>query len=177
MIPRMRTRFTVLLGLVSFASFAASPACVEQAPPPRHDLPPPPAPIVLVAPADDPPPQPASDPSMPPRPQPTGDRERDALELGFWGCRVMGARLTPSMSGRVLLRATLGPAGEVLDVTAVRVEDLPRPVVQCLLDRLARAHFDPRGGYGSTLDLPVDFTRQAERPTRTLGTTVPTQSL
>jgi len=173
MIPRMRTRFTVLLGPVAIA------ACVEQAPPARHDLPPPPAPLVLVSPtADDSPQGPAGDPSLPPRPQPTGDRERDALELGFWGCRVMGARLTPSMSGRVLLRATLGPAGEVLDVTAVRVEDLPRPVVQCLLDRLARAHFDPRGGYGSTLDLPVDFTRQADRPTRTtLGTSVPTQSL
>jgi hypothetical protein len=169
----MRARFIALLTLgVGLA------ACVEQPPPQQPDLPPPPAPLLVASPpADDPSPWPASDPSMPARPQPTGDREHDALELGFWGCRVMGARLTPSMSGRVLLRATLGPGGEVLDVTAVRVEDLPRPVVQCLLDRLARAHFDPRGGYGSTLDLPVDFTRPVDRPTKTLGTSAPTQSL
>jgi hypothetical protein len=167
----MRARILLLPALVACA------ACVEHAPAPPPELPPPPAPLLLASPPEDPTPGPAGDPSMPPRPQPTGDRERDALELGFWGCRVMGVRLAPSMSGRVLLRATLGPAGEVLDVTAVRVEDLPRPVVQCLLDRLARAHFDPRGGYGSTLDLPVDFTRAADRPTRTLGTPAPTQSL
>ena len=132
----------------------------------------------MVTPAGDDPPAGAPGEGMTlPRPQPTGDRERDALELGFWGCRVMGARLMPTMSGRAWLRATLGPGGEVVEVAALRVEDSPCPVVQCLLDRLARAHFDPRGGEGSTLDVPVDFTRAPERPTRTLGTAAPTQSL
>ena len=128
---------------------------------------------------DEPPPDPTRDAAALPRPQPTGDREHDALELGFWGCRVMGVRLAPSMSGQALLRATLGAGGEVLEVVAVRVEGLPRPVVQCLLDRLARAHFDPRGGYGSVLDVPVDFTRATERPTTspTFGTSAPTQTL
>jgi hypothetical protein len=89
----------------------------------------------------------------------------------------MGVRLVPGMSGRAELRATLGPSGEVVDVAAVRVEDLPRPVVDCLLQRLARAHFDPRGGAGSILDVPVDFTR-SEAPVRpTLGSAVPTQTL
>jgi hypothetical protein len=168
----MRARFTVLLG------FAALAACVEHAPPPPHELPPPPAPLLVAAPSgeDSSGGSPGEGTTLP-RPQPTGDRERDALELGFWGCRVMGARLMPTMSGRAWLRATLGPGGEVVDAVALRVEDLPRPVVQCLLDRLARAHFDPRGGEGSTLDLPVDFTRAPERPTRTLGTAAPTQSL
>jgi hypothetical protein len=122
-------------------------------------------------------PPPASDPPGVPRPRPTGDRERDALELGFWGCRVMGTRLVPAMSGRAVLRATLGAAGEVLDVVAERVVDLPRPVVQCLVDRVAHARFDPRGGYGSIVQIPVDFTRPADRPLPTIGTAVPTQSL
>jgi hypothetical protein len=155
-------------------------ACVEHVPPPPPPLPPPPAPLLIpAASGDEPSPEPTRDASAPPRPQPTGDREHDALALGFWGCRVMGVRLTPSMSGQALLRATLGSGGEVLDVVAVRVEGLPRPVVQCLLDRLARAHFDPRGGYGSVLDVPVDFTREADRPAThpTLGTSVPTQTL
>jgi hypothetical protein len=89
----------------------------------------------------------------------------------------MGIRLMPSMSGRAWLRATLGPAGDVVDVAAARVEDLPRPVVQCLLDRLARARFDPRGGDGSVVDLPVDFTRPPEPVRKTLGPASPSQSL
>jgi hypothetical protein len=114
---------------------------------------------------------------MLPRPRPTGDRERDALELGFWGCRVMGVRLVPGMSGRAVLQATLGSGGEVVDVVAQRVENLPRPVVQCLVDRVARAHFDPRGGYGSVLQIPVDFTAATSHPLPAVGTPSPAQSL
>ncbi len=164
----MRAPFVLLLGLG---------ACVEQSRPPPPDLPAPPAPLLVVQPSSEEAPGPPGGDATLPRPQPTGDRERDALELGFWGCHVMGVRLVPGMSGRAWLRATLGPAGEVVDVSAERVENLPRPVVQCLLDRLARAHFDPRGGDGSVLDLPVDFTRQPDRPSKTLGTPAPTQSL
>jgi hypothetical protein len=162
--------------LVSILLLAGVAACVERPPPPPV-LPEPPAPLRVVPPQEDTAQAPGSDAPVPPRPQPTGDRERDALQLGFWGCRVMGVRLMPSMSGRALLRATLDPAGEVVDVVAARVEDLPRPVVQCLLERLARARFDPRGGYGSTIDIPVDFTATTDRPARTLGTPAPTQTL
>jgi hypothetical protein len=165
----MRANFVLLLAIA---------ACVEHraGPPPEDVEPPAPMPQGYLQ-SEEPPATPASDAPTLPRPRPTGDRERDALELGFWGCRVMGVRLVPSMSGRAWLRATLGPGGEVVDVVAERVEDLPRPVVQCLLDRLARAHFDPRGGYGSTLEVPVDFTRPADRAQPTIGTVVPTQSL
>jgi hypothetical protein len=126
--------------------------------------------------SDEPPAPPVSDPPGLPRPQPTGNRERDALELGFWGCRVMGVRLVPSMSGRAVLRATLGPAGEVLEVVAERVDELPRPVVSCLIDRVAHTRFDPRGGDGSILQIPVDFRRPSGRPLPTMGV-VPTQAL
>jgi hypothetical protein len=153
--------------------------CESSPPPPPPRLPPPPGPLhssQYVEQQDDDAPA-ADDPRLPPRPRPTGDREADALSLGFWGCRVMGLRLVPAMSGRAWIRATLGAAGEVVDVVALRVESLPRPVVQCLLDRVARARFDPRGGQGSEIHIPVDFSGGASRPaTPTLGT-VPTQSL
>jgi hypothetical protein len=145
------------------------------APPPQ--LPPPPTPLPAsqyVEQEDDVPA--ADDPRLPPRPRPTGDREADALSLGFWGCRVIGLRIEPSMSGRAWIRATLGASGEVVDVVAVRVESLPRPVVQCLLERVARARFDPRGGQGSEIHIPVDFAGASRPATPTMGT-VPTQSL
>jgi hypothetical protein len=154
-------------------------ACVPQAvppPPPPEDFPEPPAPLVARGVEREAPPPPPVLAGVP-RPQPTGDRERDALELGFWGCRVMGTRIMPAMSGRAMLRATLGAGGEVIDAVAERVEDLPRPVVECLLQRLARARFDPRGGYGSIMQVPVDFTRRTDRPLPTLGNSAPTQSL
>jgi hypothetical protein len=158
-------------------------ACVEPPPEPpgSRELPEPPAPIAPIAQgaarSDDELPAQASPPPSVPRPRPTGDRERDALELGFWGCRVMGLRLAPTMSGRAVLRATLGAAGEVLEVIAERVNDLPRPVVDCLLDRVAHARFDPRGGNGSILQIPVDFTRARGGPSPVVGTPMGTQSL
>jgi hypothetical protein len=169
----MRTLAVAIVALIGLSGCESSPA----APPPQ--LPPPPGPLPAsqyVEQQDDEAPA-ADDPRLPPRPRPTGDREADALSFGFWGCRVMGLRLVPAMSGRAWIRATLGPAGEVVDVVAVRVESLPRPVVQCLLDRVARARFDPRGGQGSEIHIPVDFTGASrQRATPTLGT-VPTQSL
>jgi hypothetical protein len=166
-------RSLVIVTVIGLCGCESAPT----APPPR--LPPPPGPLpasqyVEGEQEDDAPA--ADDPRLPPRPRPTGDREADALSLGFWGCRVMGLRLVPAMSGRALIRATLGPTGEVVDVVAARVESLPRPVVQCLLDRVARARFDPRGGEGSEIQIPVDFTDAGRRVTPTLGT-VPTQSL
>jgi hypothetical protein len=89
----------------------------------------------------------------------------------------MGLRLVPTMSGRALLRVTLGAAGEVLEALAERVDDLPRPVVQCLVDRVAHARFDPRGGYGTILQIPIDFTRMPNQPLPTMGTPAATQSL
>jgi hypothetical protein len=111
-----------------------------------------------------------------PSPRATGDRERDALEMGFWGCRVMGLRLVPALSGRATLRARLSASGEVLDVVAETVDGLPRPVVDCLLTRVAHVRFDPRGGYGSILRIPVDFTRPAEAPRPVLAPGSPSRS-
>jgi hypothetical protein len=166
-------RILAVAVLIGLAACESSPV----PPPPR--LPPPPGPLPpsqYAEQQDDDAPA-ADDRRLPSRPRPTGDREADALSLGFWGCRVMGLRLVPDMSGRAWIRATLGAAGEVVDVVAVRVESLPRPVVQCLMDRVARARFDPRGGQGSEIHIPVDFTgasRQGATPT--LGS-VPTLSL
>jgi len=114
----------------------------------------------------------------PPGPAPTGDHERDALERGFYGCRVMGLRIEPSMSGKAVLQARLGPSGEVLDVTPLLIEGLPHTVVTCLVERVWNARFDPRGGDGSVLVIPVSFTRDgADGPKRTVSEPMPTKAL
>jgi hypothetical protein len=97
-------------------------------------------------------------------PASTGDRELDGLRVGFYGCRMMGLRIMPSMSGTAVLQARLGPAGEVLDVQPVTVRGLPHTVVACLVERVWVQRFDPRGRDGSILSIPVDFTRPAEKP-------------
>jgi hypothetical protein len=155
-------------------------ACASRPPPPpSHDLPELPPPIAQTSERSPSSGDEAKDPPPFPRPTPTGDRERDALELGFWACRVMGVRLAPKMSGRATLRATLGNRGEVIAVAVERAVDLPRPVVQCLVNSVARTRFDARGGYGSFLQIPVDFTKPPKRtaPPPATGNDVPTFSL
>jgi hypothetical protein len=164
----------LVLPLVLFAA-----GCVETPPPPHvAELPDAPGPIPAQGYTQTPEaPSGMERPTEVPRPRPTGDRERDALELGFWGCQVMGLRLMPTMSGRAVLRATLGASGEVLDVVAERVESLPPNVVQCLVERVARASFKPLGGARYTLTVPVDFTRAGRRAAPALGNGSPSQSL
>jgi hypothetical protein len=153
--------------------------------------PPPPAAAPTIAPAYDarpryaPPPIDANDPPPamssakppPPMPPPTGDRELDALRVGFYGCRVMGLRIMPTMDGTAVLRATLGPGGEVLDVTPDVVIGIPHTVVACLIERVRNASFGPRGGDGSILVIPVDFRQDGGKSTPTPASTLPTKAI
>jgi hypothetical protein len=110
-------------------------------------------PIEIGAPA-------ASAPEAPGAPQsPGGDRELAALQIGFQGCRVLGQRLDPQLSGRAVLAARLAGTGEVVWAGAARVENLPRSVVMCLVERVNNTRFAPRGGYGTEIVIPVDYTR------------------
>jgi hypothetical protein len=92
-----------------------------------------------------------------PRPQPTGDREHDALAVGVWGCRVLAQRIAPLASGRVILHVRIGSYGDVLALT-VWNEGVAQPVVRCLEDAVRSTRFDPRGGE-SELAIPIDLTR------------------
>jgi len=87
-----------------------------------------------------------------------GDREPGALSVGIEGCPVLRLRLDPQMSGRATLMAGLGPRGEVLWAEATRVENLPRPVVACLVARVQHTRFTPRGA-GTEVRIPIDFSR------------------
>jgi hypothetical protein len=90
----------------------------------------------------------------------------------------MGLRVMPSMSGTAVLEARLGPAGDVLDVQPVLVTGLPHTVVRCLVERVWAQRFDPRGGDGSILRIPVDFRAAAEKPAaRPTSDATPTRDL
>ncbi len=82
------------------------------------------------------------------------------LRTGFRSCYNAGLNLDPSMSGKVVLSARVGPNGEVATATASNNVGLSDPVVQCLLKKLRTAQFE--GGHPSTsVNVPVSFIQQA----------------
>jgi hypothetical protein len=159
-----------VLRFLSAMAVATVVACAPRVPAPP-ELPPPPTPIApgSVSAAstpepDDDRPSPrraetaAAPTALPSRPQPTGDRERDALAMGIWGCRVLAQRIAPLASGKAVLRVHLGRNGEVLALTVWNA-GVAQPVVQCLVDAVRATRFDPRGGGGSELEVPIDLAR------------------
>jgi len=163
--------------LVLLATTMLLLACGAPPAPPAAPILPPPAPLPPLPGADgtDPPPAPLG--TAPPMPPPTGDREHDALRMGFWGCRVMGLRIMPTMDGTAVLDARLGAGGEVLEVTPIVVVGIPHTVVGCLVDRVRHVRFDPRGGEGSTLVIPVDFRRDTRDVAPASMRPLPTNSI
>jgi hypothetical protein len=78
------------------------------------------------------------------------------LRAGFRSCYNAGLNLDPTMSGRVMLSAKVGPNGEVAETGASDNVGLSTGVVQCLLKKLGTAQFDP--GHGSTtVKIPAGF--------------------
>ena len=157
-----------MLRFLSAIALATAVACAPraQAPP---ELPPPPTPIPPAAGSastpdrDDDHSSPgraetAAAPALPPRPQPTGDREHDALAIGVWGCRVLAQRIAPMASGKAVLRVRLGSDGAVLGLTVWNA-GVAQPVVQCLVEAVRATRFDPRGGGGSELEVPIELGR------------------
>ena len=90
------------------------------------------------------------------------DRVVAGLRGRFKSCYQRGLSEDPTMSGKVTLVAKIGPNGEVTGVTPSGTSGLSPAVVGCLQGVVNRATFDPPGGSGSTVQIPVSFVQQGK---------------
>jgi hypothetical protein len=81
------------------------------------------------------------------------------MRPGFKACYNKGLSVDPSMSGKVTMTVKIGPNGEVASVTPNN-QGLSSEVVECISRKLRNAQFDPPGGGGSTVTIPVTFVKQ-----------------
>jgi hypothetical protein len=84
------------------------------------------------------------------------------LRPGFKLCYQQGLNTDPSMSGKVVLAAKIAPNGEVQDVSVASNSGLSAAVVACIQRKVKNANFDPPGGSGSTIQIPVSFVQQGK---------------
>ena len=88
------------------------------------------------------------------------DRVIAALRGRFKACYQQGLATDPSMSGKVVMSTKIGPNGEVASVSPASNSGLSDGVVQCIARAIRNAQFDPPGGGGSVLSVPVTFVQQ-----------------
>jgi len=90
------------------------------------------------------------------------DRVIAGLRARFRQCYQTGLNSDPSMSGKVTITAKVGPNGEVSDANVSSNTGLSQGVASCIANVVKRAQFDPPGGGGSTLNIPVTFVQQGK---------------
>jgi hypothetical protein len=90
------------------------------------------------------------------------DRVIAGLRARFRSCYQTGLNSDPSMSGKVLISAKVGPNGEVSSADVASNTGLSPGVAQCIAGVVKRATFSPPGGGGSTLQIPVTFVQQGK---------------
>lgn len=90
------------------------------------------------------------------------DREIAKLRPRFRQCYQTGLNSDPSMSGKVVITAKVGPNGEVSSANVSSNTGLSPSVASCIANVVKRASFDPPGGGGSTLNIPVTFLQQGK---------------
>ncbi len=90
------------------------------------------------------------------------DRVIAGLRPRFRQCYQTGLNSDPSMSGKVVITAKVGPNGEVSDANVSQNTGLSQSVASCIANVVKRAQFNPPGGGGSTLNIPVTFVQQGK---------------
>ena len=90
------------------------------------------------------------------------DRVIAGLRARFRSCYQTGLNSDPSMSGKVLISAKVGPNGEVSSADVASNTGLSPTVAQCIAGVVKRATFSAPGGGGSTLQIPVTFVQQGK---------------
>lgn len=88
------------------------------------------------------------------------DRVIANLRPRFRQCYQTGLNSDPSMSGKVVISAKVGPNGEVSSADVASNTGLSPSVASCIANVVKRATFDAPGGGGSTLSIPVTFVQQ-----------------
>jgi len=90
------------------------------------------------------------------------DRVVAGLRARFRSCYQTGLNSDPTMSGKVIISAHVGPNGEVSGADVASNTGLSAGVAQCIAGVVKRATFSAPGGGGSTLSIPVTFVQQGK---------------
>lgn len=90
------------------------------------------------------------------------DRVVAGLRGRFRSCYQTGLNSDPSMSGKVIISAKVGPNGEVTSADVAQNTGLSPGVASCIAGVVKRATFSAPGGGGSTLSIPVTFVQQGK---------------
>jgi hypothetical protein len=90
------------------------------------------------------------------------DRVVAGLRARFRSCYQTGLNSDPTMSGKVVISAKVGPNGEVSGADVASNTGLSPGVAQCIAGVVKRATFSAPGGGGSTLSIPVTFVQQGK---------------
>jgi hypothetical protein len=89
------------------------------------------------------------------------DRVIAGMRGRFRKCYNDGLAQDPSMSGRVVIAAKVGPNGEVISSTVGSNSGLSSGVANCIAGVVRNGQFEPpAGGATSTLQIPVSFVQQ-----------------
>jgi hypothetical protein len=91
------------------------------------------------------------------------DRVIAGLRPRFRACYQQGLNSDPSMQGKVVITAKVGPNGEVQSAVPTSNTGLSAQVAQCIAGHISRATFSAPGGGGSTLNIPVTFVQQGAK--------------
>jgi hypothetical protein len=91
------------------------------------------------------------------------DRVIAGLRPRFRACYQQGLNSDPSMSGKVVITAKVGPNGEVSSADVSSNTGLSAGVAQCIARAVRNAQFSAPGGSGSTLSIPVTFVQQGAK--------------
>ena len=90
------------------------------------------------------------------------DRVIAGMRARFRSCYQQGLNSDPSMSGKVVIVAKVGPNGEVSSADVSQNTGLSPTVASCIAGVVRRGTFSPPGGGGSTLQIPVTFVQQGK---------------
>ena len=88
------------------------------------------------------------------------DRIIAGLRPRFRSCYQTGLNQDPSMSGKVVITAKVGPNGEVSSANVSSNTGLSDSVASCIARVVRGATFAAPGGGGSSLNVPVTFVQQ-----------------
>jgi hypothetical protein len=90
------------------------------------------------------------------------DRVIAGLRPRFRQCYNTGLQSDPSMAGKVVITAKVGPNGEVSSADISQNSGLSQGVASCIARVIKNATFSAPGGGGSTLNIPVTFVQQGK---------------
>jgi hypothetical protein len=89
------------------------------------------------------------------------DRVVATLRGRFKACYQKGLNVDPTMSGKVVITAKIGPNGEVSSADVASSSGLSPDVTSCIATTVKRAQFDAQPG-PTTLSIPVSFHNQGQ---------------